>query len=144
MTADQPPPASREAFEFAQMRLSEQFRAIEGSDRKAEGILGVGLAIVGLLAALTTLTVQQGTKESAVASLLVGAPILIAFGTIAWFFYLGFGIEEWELGPEGEDLVAVATEHEADQVRTWLTVWLIRSYEDNKEQLKVKNEPPRV
>lgn len=129
---------SQEAFEFAQMRLSEQFRAIEGSDRKAETVVATGLAIVGLVAALTTLTAQQRTTESAVASLVAAVLILIAFGAVALFFYLGFRMQEWEFGPEDEHILTVATEHEAEQVRTWLPTWLVRSYEANKQQLNAK------
>ncbi len=51
--------ASREAFEFAQFRLAEQMRAVEGIDSKAERVLGLALGVAGLAVALVTLTVEQ-------------------------------------------------------------------------------------
>lgn len=131
-------PASREAFEFAQFRLAEQMRAVEGIDSKAERVFGVALGIAGLLGAFATLTASQLNGDAAKVALLYGALTLVAFGASACFCYLGFRVTDWEIGPDSEDFLNVAATHADTQVRTWLVEWMIRSYETNQLRLDVK------
>ncbi len=132
MTEERGGSASRELFEFAQMRLVEQFRANEALDQKAERVLGAGLGLAGLLIALVTLTLQGGSEATALAAVLTSVPVLAAFASVAVLFYLGYRRSEWQIGPQSERLLELTREDNSDEVRAWLATWLVRSYDSNQ------------
>lgn len=136
MTSESEPPAAATdtgtaAFESARWSLTEQFRAIEGLDAKAERLFAGAVALVGLYGAVAALTVERGHEATAVASLVIGLPVLASFAYAAVEFLRGYRISEWSAGPPNEAMLRVAGDYAERQVRLWLVEEFVSSYEEN-------------
>ena len=133
-------PAGETAFQAARWSLTEQFRAIEGLDAKAERLFAAALAIVGLFGAVVTFTVDRGQESTAITALLIGLPVVSTFAYAAFAFLRGHRISEWNAGPPGNAMLEVAGQHPEARVRLWLAEELVRSYDENLEPLNAKTK----
>lgn len=120
------------AFEMARMQLSEQFRAIEESDRKADRVLGIGVAVVGIYAVIVGLSLDRGNDRTAIVAVIAGIPLVLLFASAAVFFYRGYSISRWLMAPAGDELVQVAAVNDDARVRLWLAEQLVFYSADNE------------
>lgn len=131
-------PAGAAAFEMALWQLTEQQRSIESLDTKAGFVLTAALALAGLFGASTTLAVDTKVPESAIAAIVTGALAIGAFGWTLYAFRHAVETTSWMYGPEGQNLIRVASEHAETRMRLWLSERVVDSYLTNQPLLDDK------
>ena len=122
MTNEEPrdPEIGRAPLEFLLWRHSEQFRAIEGSDRKTERALELGLASAGVFTAAVAFIIEDGDRRTVTIAMSAGILMGILFAAVLACFFRSYAISSWRAGPVSTDVARVASGYPSDQVRTWL------------------------
>lgn len=75
-------------------------------------MFGAALAVVTLATAGVTFVVGQGDDAISIVALMAAVPVLTAFSWAALFFWTGYRISEWSVGPQGAELLGVVERHE--------------------------------